>query len=75
VWLLLDRHAARDARLEPAWVSPAYGVRQVSRVLIVEEDEAALPAALWCLFAESRLPDDQRQRALERLDARGARLP
>jgi hypothetical protein len=75
VWLLLTRHQARVARLEPAWVSPAYGVRHASQVLIVEEDAATLPAVLSCLFAESRLPDDQRQRAVERLDARGARRP
>jgi hypothetical protein len=53
-------------------VSPSYGVRQETSVLVIECG-GPLPISSAWLFAESRLSRHDRQQALDRLDARASR--
>jgi hypothetical protein len=58
VWMTFADGAGRTARLEGAWVSPAYGVREPSQVLVIERT-APLPASLVCAFVARRpTPED-----------------
>ncbi len=64
VWLLPDETAARwTLTLEPGWVSPGYGVK-VPTTVLVWKTHAALPIDASFLFAESRLAPDERARAI-----------
>lgn len=72
VWLLATGDDRRPRHLEPGWISPSYGVRHETSVLVI--DDTMLPSTLVCLFAESRLPSEARREAIERLDARSARV-
>lgn len=51
VWMRFDAPAA--ASFEPGWVSPSYGVRQATHVLVIEQT-TELPASLVCVFADRR---------------------
>ena len=59
-------------RLDQGWISPSYGVRHETSVLVIEY-RGSLPISPSWLFAEARLPQADRQQALERLDARASR--
>ena len=64
VWLLPDDTAARwTLTLEPGWVSPGYGVK-VPTTVLVWKAHAALPIDASFLFAESRLTPAERVRAI-----------
>ena len=75
VWLLPDAAAARfTLSLQPGWVSPSYGVK-VPTTVIVWETTARLPIAASFLFVESRLSGAERAEASESLKSqRSARL-
>ena len=61
VWLLPDATAARfPLSLEPGWVSPSYGVK-VPTTVLVWRATAHLPLDTSFLFAESRLTSDERR--------------
>ena len=65
VWLLPDAHAAHFAlSLQPGWVSPSYGVKLPTTV-VVWETTAQLPVAASFLFAESRLSGPERAAVAE----------
>ena len=69
VWLLPDAAAARfTLSLQPGWVSPSYGVK-VPTTVVVWETRARLPVAASFLFAESRLSGTERAAVAERLTA------
>ena len=72
VWMLAAEDDRRGRRLERGWISPSYGVRHQTSVLVVEDTR--LPSTLSCLFAESRLPADARRQMIEQLDARAKRV-
>jgi hypothetical protein len=65
VWMQPD---GGDARLEPACVSPAYGVREPAQMLVIERN-SRLPTALFCVFADYRLSPDELKSEAERLTA------
>ncbi|PYR15190.1 MAG: hypothetical protein DMF94_32595 [Acidobacteria bacterium] len=71
VWMLPIGDACGSWRLDKGWVSPSYGVRHDTSVLVIEYD-GSLPISPAWLFAEARLPRADRQEALDRLDARAA---
>lgn len=72
-WLLgADEHDTRTRTLERGWVSPSYGVRTETWVLVITAD--TMPATLHCLFAESRLDGAERRQAMLDLDAQSARI-
>jgi len=57
-WMTFADGLGRTVRIEPAWVSPSYGVRQPSRVLVIERT-IPLPASLVCAFVARRpIPED-----------------
>ncbi len=66
VWMRLDEASATAARIDSGWVSPSYGVRVATQVLIVERREA-LPASLLCVFAAAPVTDDHWRQAVARL--------
>jgi hypothetical protein len=68
VWMLSIGEAPGRPRLDEGWVSPSYGVRHHTSVLVVEY-RGALPISPGWLFAEARLSSEERQRAVDRLDA------
>jgi hypothetical protein len=72
IWMLADGGDRRERRLERGWVSPSYGVRQETSVLVITDTRA--PSTLTCVFAETQLSDAQRRQMIEALDARGARV-
>jgi hypothetical protein len=68
VWLLPDDTAATfTASLEPGWVSPRYGVK-VPTTVVVWRVRATVPLSASCLFAEARLTRDERLRATADLE-------
>jgi hypothetical protein len=69
VWLLPIGEAAGTSRIEPGWVSPSYGVRHATSVLVIEY-AGPLPVAQSWLFAGARLSRDDRQGELDRLEER-----
>jgi hypothetical protein len=73
VWMLPIGDASGSWRLDKGWVSPSYGVRRDTWVLVIEYG-GPLPVSPSWLFAEARLPQADRQRALDRLDARASRV-
>lgn len=70
LWLLAAPGDRRQRTIEQGWVSPSYGVRHQTAVVVIAD--TAMPSALQCVFAESRLPDEVRAGVLSRLAARGA---
>jgi Heparinase II/III-like protein/Heparinase II/III N-terminus len=63
VWLLPDERAAfMTFEIEDGWVSPSYGVRVPTRVL-VWRGRAGMPLTIAYLFAESCLSTGERARA------------
>jgi hypothetical protein len=67
VWLLPDAAAARfTLSLQPGWVSPSYGVK-VPTTVVVWETRARLPVEASFLFAESRLSGTERAAVAESL--------
>ena len=65
VWLLPDKVAAGfTVSLQPGWVSPSYGVRMPTMV-IVWETTMRLPVTASFLFAESRLSGPERAAAAQ----------
>ena len=72
VWMLPLGNSSGSCRLDKGWVSPSYGVRQETSVLVIEYG-GPLPIASSWLFAEARLSRDDRQQALDRLDERVSR--
>jgi hypothetical protein len=54
--------------LEPGWVSPSYGVK-VPTTVLVWRASARLPIVGSYLFAESRLAPDERTSVVEVLSA------
>ena len=72
-WLLPIGAAVGDWRLDRGWVSPSYGVRHETQVLVIER-HGPLPVSLACLFADTRLSHADRLLALDRLDAVAAGL-
>ena len=72
VWILPIGEAPGTWRLDRGWVSPSYGVRHETSVLVIEY-RGPLPVSASWLFSDLRLPRADRQRALDRLDARASR--
>jgi hypothetical protein len=70
-WMLFAGDAPGQRELKPGWVSPGYGVRSETHVLVVRD--ATLPTDLRCVFATSRLSTAEREGALAELDAHRAR--
>ena len=69
VWLLPDAApAALSLSLEPGWVSPSYGVK-VATTVLVWTAVAMVPIEVSYLFAESRLTVDERAAAIADLTA------
>ena len=69
VWLLPDRTAAGfSASLEEGWVSPSYGVKRPTTV-VVWRVKAAVPLTAACVFAESRLTPPEREQVLTDLES------
>jgi hypothetical protein len=67
VWLLPDEAAvAFTLSLQDGWVSPSYGVKVPTRV-VVWETTATLPVSPSFLFSESRLSESDRRRASDEL--------
>ena len=73
VWLLPLGDAPGAWRLERGWVSPSYGVRHETSVLVIEYGGRLPISASW-LFAEARLSRGDRQQAADRFDARASRV-
>jgi uncharacterized heparinase superfamily protein len=72
VWLLPDDTAARFVlSLEPAWVSPRYGVK-VPTAVVVWRAKAEVPIEASSLFAETHLGPGERSRVGETLKERHA---
>jgi Heparinase II/III-like protein/Heparinase II/III N-terminus len=65
-WLLPNLPAGFELSLEPGWVSPSYGVK-VPTTVLVWRASARLPIVGSYLFAESRLASDERTSAVEAL--------
>jgi hypothetical protein len=62
-WLLPDGVAATcSLSLEPGWVSPSYGIK-VATTVLVWKGTAKAPLDASYLFAESRLTPDERRSA------------
>lgn len=53
VWLRFGADVSASARLEAGWISPSYGVRHATQVLVLERS-MELPASLVCVFADRR---------------------
>jgi hypothetical protein len=70
LWLLAAPGDSRPRTIEQGWVSPSYGVRHETSVVVITD--TSMPAAFQCVFADSRLPDEARAGVLSRLAARGA---
>ncbi len=70
-WMLLHHDTDYVQQIEDGWVSAGYGVRRPSQVLVITAPSA--PARLRCVFATSRLPQTERDRAFAELDAQRAR--
>jgi len=69
VWLLPDaRAAAMSLAVQDGWVSPSYGVRVPTKVLVWQE-RTRLPLTASYLFAESPLTPDERARAISSMVA------
>lgn len=67
VWLLPDETAAAfSAAIEPGWVSPSYGVKVPTKVL-VWTITSQVPLAASYLFAEARLTREERAAVSEAL--------
>jgi hypothetical protein len=70
VWMLAGDDDRRERRVERGWVSPSYGVRHETAVIVIED---RAPATLACIFAEAPLGSVPRQELWERVEARAAR--
>jgi hypothetical protein len=70
-WMLFAGDAPSRRELESGWVSPGYGVRSATSVLVIRD--AVLPTGLRCVFASSRLSNAERDHALAELGAHRAR--
>jgi uncharacterized heparinase superfamily protein len=68
-WLLPNLPAGFDLSLEPGWVSPSYGVK-VPTTVLVWRASARLPLAASYVFAESQLAPDERTSAVDALSMR-----
>jgi hypothetical protein len=69
VWLLPNRTAAAfSASLEEGWVSPRYGVKRPTTV-VVWRVKTAMPLTAACVFAASRLTPSEREQVLTDLRA------
>src|SRR5262249_45203476 len=66
VWVLPDERADMTFEIEDGWVSPSYGVREPTRVLVWRV-RASLPFTASYLFAESCLAAGERARAIASL--------
>jgi hypothetical protein len=67
VWLMPDEYASALAfAIEDGWVSPSYGVRQPSKVLVWSA-RTSVPITVSYLFAESQLAREERTRAFAAL--------
>jgi hypothetical protein len=71
-WLLPLGDTPGAWRLDRGWISPSYGVRHETSVLVIEYGGPLPVSARW-LFADARLRREDRQHALDRLDARASR--
>jgi hypothetical protein len=68
-WLLPDATASSfTATLEPGWVSPSYGVK-VPTTVIVWRTRGSVPLTASCLFADAPLTRDERSRVTADLEA------
>jgi hypothetical protein len=67
-WLLPSLPTGFQPSLEPGWVSPSYGVK-VPTTVLVWRASARLPIVGSYLFAESRLAPDERTSVVEVLSA------
>ena len=67
-WLLPSLPTGFQPSLEPGWVSPSYGVK-VPTTVLVWRASARLPIVGSYLFAESRLAPDERTSVVEALSA------
>jgi uncharacterized heparinase superfamily protein len=72
LWMLGVEPDRRPRRIEPGWVSPSYGVRCKTNVIVIEQ--ASGPAELSCIFSGARLDDEARQRVLSALDQQRAAI-
>ena len=72
LWLLGVEPDRRPRRIEPGWVSPSYGVRSKTNVIVIEQ--ASGPAELSCIFSGERLHVEARQRVLSALDRQRAAI-
>jgi hypothetical protein len=59
MWLLPDLPSGFELSLEPGWISPSYGVK-VPTIVLVWRAKARLPITGSYLFAESRLQKAER---------------
>jgi hypothetical protein len=68
VWLLPDQTAATFLlSLEPGWVSPSYGIK-VPTTVVIWSATASVPIEVSYLFAESKLAVDERLAVVKRLE-------
>jgi heparinase II/III-like protein len=72
IWVLADGDDRRGRRLERGWVSPSYGVRHETSVLVITDER--MPCALSCVFSELRLSLDERRQTFKQLDAHRTRV-
>ncbi len=72
LWMLALDGDAAASRLDRGWVSPSYGVRHETSVLVTEY-AGPLPVERAWMFTAARLASGERRQALDRLDARAGR--
>jgi hypothetical protein len=68
-WMLPIGDVPGSWRLDRGWISPSYGVRHETSVLVIEY-RGPLPVSASWLFADARLSRADRQQALDRVEAR-----
>jgi hypothetical protein len=67
--MMIDGNHSVPPRLEKGWVSPSYGVKVPTHVVVLQA-EANLPVSLRCVFADTRLSAGERQAAIDELEPR-----
>ncbi len=65
-WMLPASAAPAPLRIDEGWVSPGYGVKTETRVIVLEA-ECAMPVSFSYIFADTRLDSSARARALHAL--------
>ena len=70
-WILGLPGDQRQRRIESGWISPSYGVRFETSVLVVTDSN--WPATMTAIFSDRQLPDSERRAAVGLLDAAAAR--